>query len=137
MTSLKHIKVFLLFILTLAVGCSGDSKTETPQQPDTELTIDGISDTQWTYISLETNRKVGVSPLNDPKADEEWRNRTDWDIALCGDMIRTNSGTSGIGQGGIVRLDNQTYNQINEVPTIPLDIDRIDSEDLHIEELPG
>lgn len=114
---------FLLCVLINA-GCVENSDNFSDSDIDTELTIEGISDTHWTYISLENNRVVGTSPLDDPDGDEEWRKRTDWDIALCGDMIKTNSGDSGIGEGGIIRLDNLSYDQLSSPLDITPDIDR-------------
>ncbi|MDE6442941.1 MAG: HmuY family protein [Muribaculaceae bacterium] len=118
--------IYPLFAISLLLfaGCAGNSSPE-EEAPDMELTVEGISDTHWTYISLETNRKVGVSPLDDPEGDEEWRNRTDWDIALCGDMIKTNSGASGAGDGGITRLDDTPYDQVTSASGVTLDTDRV------------
>ena len=118
-----NLVLFLLCVLINA-GCGGNSDNFPDSDIDTELTIEGISDTHWTYISLENNRVVGTSPLDDPDGDEEWRKRTDWDIALCGDMIKTNSGDSGIGEGGIIRLDNLSYDQLSSPLDITPDIDR-------------
>ena len=44
--------------------------------------------------------------------DEEWKNRTDWDIAICGKYVRTNSGTSGNGQGGLIKVEGMSYESI-------------------------
>ena len=118
-----NLVLFLLCVLINA-GCGGNSDNFPDSDIDTELTSEGISDTHWTYISLENNRVVGTSPLDDPDGDEEWRKRTDWDIALCGDMIKTNSGDSGIGEGGIIRLDNLSYDQLSSPLDITPDIDR-------------
>ena len=34
-------------------------------------------------------------------ADAAWAHRDDWDIAVCDSLIRTNGGTSGMGQGAL------------------------------------
>lgn len=41
--------------------------------------------------------------------------RKDWDIALCGELIRTNSGTSGVGEGGIIAID-EDYESVAIAP---------------------
>lgn len=74
-----------------------------------------VSDDQWSYISLETGKVIGTSTLGDAEADAQWKSRTDWDIAVCGDMIRTNSGTSGDGKGGIA-LSPSAYDALDEAP---------------------
>ena len=56
---------------------------------------------QWTYISLTEGRVVGSCALTDSAAQHQWALRTDWDLAICDGMIRTNGGDSGVGQGAI------------------------------------
>ena len=56
---------------------------------------------RWTYVSLSAHEVVGSSSLGDTHEDALWMLRTDWDIAFCNGMIRTNSGSSGKGKGGI------------------------------------
>lgn len=51
----------------------------------------------------------------------EQTNRTDWDLAICGYHIRTNSGTSGIGKGGAYDLGYSNYKhwqKVSDLPTI-------------------
>lgn len=52
-------------------------------------------------VSLSAREVVGSSSLGDAREDALWMLRTDWDIAFCNGMIRTNSGSSGKGKGGI------------------------------------
>ncbi len=132
MKSLKYFSATAVIAMCAVVcACSSDSDSDgrEPGPVDTELTISGISDTHWTYISLETNSVTGTSPLDDTDADARWADRTDWDLAICGDMIRTNSGTSGKGNGGIRRLDNKTYDEITAGDVTALDEDRPQSPD--------
>ena len=82
----------LLLLLAGTMACSQEGM-EAGAQAATETYT--VSDTCWTYLSLETGRVVGTALLGDEQAEAEWRQRTDWDIALCGDLLRTNSGTSG------------------------------------------
>lgn len=55
---------------------------------------------QWTYVSLVQSRVVGTCALSDTLAQQQWAARTDWDLAICNGMLRTNGGASGKGQGG-------------------------------------
>ena len=64
------------------------------------LTIPNVPG-QWTYVSLTKGCVVGTCALNDSAAQRQWARRTDWDMAVCNGMIRTNGGDSGLGQGAI------------------------------------
>jgi hypothetical protein len=48
----------------------------------------------------------------------EWRKRTDWDLAFHRQNIKTNSGVSGDGQGGILKYPQATFDfdAVNEAP---------------------
>ncbi|MCM1021196.1 MAG: HmuY family protein [Muribaculum sp.] len=127
---MKHLLYIIVALLALSsISCSSDDNNDNGNNippTDTELTITGLSDNQWTYISLSKNAIVGTSPLDDAKTDAEWAERLDWDIAICGDLMRTNSGTSGHGKGGLRRLDGVDYNNITD-KDIPVDTDRPNS----------
>jgi len=75
---------------------------------------DGVDDGKKTSPVGKTG-DVGTSAIGDSSADSEWRQRTDWDIAVCGDLIRTNGGMSGTGNGGI-QVVSDDYNQLQNVP---------------------
>ncbi len=115
-------KLSILFFLILLISCN---KAD-PEMKDEEqfLTITDFSTTRWTYIDLEDGHVVGTSDVNSEQEDELWRTRTDWDIAICGNDIRTNSGTSGMGEGGIVELEQNTYDTILSPWSGPFEIDQ-------------
>lgn len=92
--------------------------------------FEGVNDSTWVYYSLEKGGVVGNSKLLSKEEDELWANRLDWDFAICGDMIRTNSGTSGKGDGGLIFSD-EDYNTIFEAP---IDGYAVDSNDVIIKE---
>lgn len=122
--------LWLATAATLLTACAGDDGTDAaPGTADTEITVEGLTDDAWTYISLETGATVGRSAKDDPEADALWAARTDWDVAVCGDMIRTNSGTSGQGQGGLRRLDGRTYDDVTAADAATVDADRPASPD--------
>ncbi len=112
----------LLLASILLAGCENEQRTA-ELSTDQELTIKGISDEYWTYISLERNVVVGTSKFDSPEEDQEWRERLDWDIAICGDKIRTNSGESGNGQGGLTYLEDYLYEEITGATPLQFDID--------------
>ena len=90
----------MLLPALLAAACDDDAtRHDTPQVR--ELTVPDLPD-QWTYLSLHTGEVLGTCALADTLAQLQWAARTDWDLALCNGMIRTNSGASGMGNGGLL-----------------------------------
>jgi hypothetical protein len=59
--------------------------------------INGADTHPWVYVSLKTGEKVTVSDL-------DALHSLDWDIAFKRFIIRTNSGDSGPGKGGAIRI---------------------------------
>ena len=89
-------------MLTLSLtSCSDDGDDGGGVRPGTEVQSEVIDNntSQWTYYSLENNKVIGTSVFGDSVSDRSWSERTDWDIAFCGTLIRTNGGDSGKGQG--------------------------------------
>lgn len=109
----------IISLAALASACSGDSPGGDPDRigkgKETVAAPLQNSDGTWTYYSLEQNRQVGTSAFGDSIADGQWAARTDWDIAVCGDLLRTNGGASGSGQGGIIESDDD-YSAITSAP---------------------
>lgn len=89
---------------------------KTPARVVTGTVTISVTDSTWTYFSLESGAVVGQSALSDKSADVQWSARKDWDFALCGDMLRTNSGTSGIGQGGVQAVTRLNFNALETAP---------------------
>lgn len=101
----------LPIMMLLLAGCATEDAVGCVAQ-DVSLTVDDVPN-RWTYVSLSGHEVVGSSSLGDTHEDALWMLRTDWDIAFCNGMIRTNSGSSGKGKGGIT--------------WIPVDYDDIDN----------
>lgn len=97
----SKLKNMTIAALALALAACSDSSGNTTSGTECVMSVLLHPDT-WTYISLGDGKTVGTSDLGDDEADRSWHDRTDWDIALCNGIIRTNSGTSGRGQGGIM-----------------------------------
>ncbi|MDY3980018.1 MAG: HmuY family protein [Tidjanibacter sp.] len=121
----KQITGFLiLIVIVLAVASCSSERRPMPQSG--EVTITGLGDDHWTYFSFETGETVGTSPLSSAADDAGWAERTDWDIAICGEMIRTNGGTSGAGRGGILRNETTNFFNLTEAPTEGYTVDTDD-----------
>lgn len=96
----KISKVFIWAISLLAIASCSDGGENSVSTANV-MSVSILPDT-WTYISLSDGKTVGTSDLGDIDAEKSWQKRTDWDVALCNGAIRTNSGTSGAGKGGIM-----------------------------------
>ncbi len=124
---MKAIHIFPAIILVCVAAlssCSSDSPNTDGIKKGKENTSTSISNSndKWVYYSLEQNKQVGVSSFGDSIADGKWASRTDWDIAICGDLIRTNSGASGIGLGGI-QESKEDYSTLKQAPASGYDTD--------------
>lgn len=107
-------KVLLLFIVIMTTACNKNNLSDTKSDIDRKeentssknksikdgekllylkksITIDATDFQQWVYFSFETGK---VITSDNPKED------TSWDLAFRRTFTRTNSGTSGKGQGG-------------------------------------
>lgn len=117
---MKANNIFLFAILSLLVlvsACSSDSPESGGVKKGKENVATPIANdnSKWTYYSLENNKLVGTSNFSDSIADKQWAARDDWDIAVCGDLIRTNGGDSGAGQGGIQEA-SEDYSTLKKAP---------------------
>ena len=113
----KHIIFSLLAALVLLASCSDGADNSASGQivgKSGEMNVTANNGV-WTYYSIEQNKVMGTSVFGDSTADSQWKQRTDWDIAICGDLIRTNSGTSGTGNGGL-QVVPQGYNELENAP---------------------
>ena len=106
-------KVFLSLVfgaLTLA-SCSRDDNNEvTPNVTDNskEATVDASASGTWKYFSFEKGTEVTVT---DPEND------LTWDIAFQRYYIKTNSGVSGNGNGGVFKTDSKEFSALKQAPT--------------------
>lgn len=111
----KYILTFAASLVLMA-SCSDDSPSgdKIIKQPQ-QVSISS-DDEHWTYYSLESSKLVGTSEFGDSIADKQWASRTDWDIAISGDLIRTNGGASGNAGGGIQEIAGD-YDALAAPPT--------------------
>ena len=73
----------------------------------------------WLYFNLRTGEVFNRTMPNRDISEGDQKERTDWDLAFCGYRLRTNSGTSGIGQGGAIDLGYGTYDKWTSVSQLP------------------
>lgn len=103
----------------LAIALSGCSREPGQTRVDSGndgIVIDGLGDDHWTYFSLKDSKVVGTSEFGSDDEDLAWAGRDDWDIAVCGEFLRTNSGTSGHAGGGIQQNTLTDYYNLTEAP---------------------
>lgn len=119
-TKMKTSKiVFNILAVVMAVClCTACKHSSGGPEPavESELTINGLSDSVWVYFSVSKGDVVGTSTFLSESEDAEWANRKDWDFAICGDYIKTNSGASGNGRGGILRDSEHNFQTLTEAP---------------------
>lgn len=90
---------------------------------------DCSSYTDWHFFSFDDGKVIGSCDAEDKEAYQTWYNRTDWDLAFHRQNIKTNSGLSGIGRGGIqeYKQDVLDFDAATEAPTEGYAIDVADS----------
>ena len=106
----KTFSIYLAVIslIFLVVGCEKDKDDPDPTPGiGKELVIDASSKTNWVYFSFSIGDTLTV---NDPG------NSLEWDIGLKRYRFKTNSGTSGSGQGGAVNMGKVSFNSVIEAP---------------------
>ena len=90
-------------------------------QIDTTIVFDASSYNEWVYFSFEQSSIISI---------ENPDNSLDWDLALKRKHMKTNSGLSGIGNGGAYVDSSQVWidewENINSLPNnLVLEVDTI------------
>jgi len=63
----------------------------------------------WHFFSFAEGAVIGACDAKDSVAYEAWSKRTDWDLAFHRQNVKTNSGASGIGLGGLLKYPQETF----------------------------
>ena len=100
---------FLLLLLVFTSSCKDKDADSELQLFNNELIIT-LEPGKWVYYSISDSIVRGKSDIGSEEQDMEWKDRLDWDIALSEYGIRTNSGTSGRGNGGLSIISDSVYN---------------------------
>jgi len=116
-----YIALCTLLLSVMIVSCreKGDTVHE-PVPVKRELTLT-LEPGKWIYYNISDSTVMGSSDIGDAEQDAEWRDRIDWDIALSESGIRTNSGTSGRGNGGLALITDSIYDLKKESSLMRLD----------------
>ena len=114
----------LLLWCCLAVGCAEydalpfDGKT----LPRKSGYSTGVTN-DWVYFNLRTGDIFNKYKVNGDIKEGQQLERLDWDLAFCGYVMRTNSGTSGHGQGAAADLGYGNYSSWTSVSQLPADLE--------------
>lgn len=119
---LKFIVPALLAGLVAFTSCSKEDKKEEKKDPyeglrnlnvpvgqEREIKYLDASNNEGKYVYFSFNK--GVVEVTDPMTSN------DWDIAFNRYHVKTNSGTSGKGQGGAVRTEEKDFAALKTTPT--------------------
>jgi hypothetical protein len=92
--------------------------------------LDCSSYAKWHFFSLSKGEIIGSCDAGNESDYEAWRNRTDWDLAFHRQDVKTNSGASGNGKGGMLTYDfNGTPFDFDAVKDAPKDGYQTDVQD--------
>ncbi len=114
---MKIYKIILSFLIVGGLCCSCNRGGGHEPAVTSEVTIHGLEEGRWVYFSIKDGTTVGSSKFLSDEEDAEWAGRTDWDFAICGNYLKTNSGTSGKGSGGIQRDSEHNCQTLTEAPS--------------------
>ena len=95
--------MMIIVALTIFSACDKDDNNDSEKLEAVTVLVDATSYTDWVYYSFSENTEVVVT---DPATS------TNWDIGLMRNLFRTNSGSSGNGDGGALDagvVDFDTY----------------------------
>lgn len=112
---MKKVKILSL-ILAASLCCACIHNESKEPVIEAEVTIHELDNGKWLYFSIKNGETVGTSTFLSDEEDKLWAARSDWDFAICGDYIKTNSGTSGNGKGGILRDETHNFQTLKEAP---------------------
>ena len=105
------IRLFLAAVLIMtAVSCRDNGEDRDPVKVNRRVSFT-LEPGKWIYYSISDSCIVGKSDVGNTADDEEWKGRTDWDIALSESGIRTNGGTSGSGKGGLAVMSDSGFEE--------------------------
>jgi hypothetical protein len=107
---MKNLELSLITFLFSAIFFSACKEDDNTIQIQKTFVVDATSQTKWTYFSFTSADTINiVNPLVS----------TDWDLAFKGTCIRTNSGKSGIGQGGAFNANLKDESGFSSLSLVP------------------
>jgi hypothetical protein len=125
---MKNRKTLLnLFVIALLLGIVVSCEKDDDGPASTEnktLSLYTNDYTIWHYFSFEADSVIGTGSADPTDSDDaSWKQRTDWDIAFQRYTIRTNSGVSGTGEGGMLEASETDFNLVLEAPSTGYTVD--------------
>jgi len=113
-------KLILMLAVVAATFTSCDKKSNEREINPTvgQVQLDATSRTTWHYYSFAQAKVIGTGETTD---DAAWAARKDWDMAICRFKVRTNSGDSGVGLGGLyshtkIEVDKEGKETVVNIP---------------------
>ncbi|MDR1681876.1 MAG: HmuY family protein [Candidatus Symbiothrix sp.] len=122
---------FALLSAGFLSSCDNKDDLFKKTEPQEGLAIlDCTSYTQWNFFSFAQGEIIGSCDAGNEADSETWRIRTDWDLAFHRQDVKTNSGKSGTGKGGILEYNfkGQAFD-FDAVKTAPKDGYQTDIQD--------
>ena len=108
----------LIVILFIFIGCEDDTYYDencSEGIEGIEEVIEATSYTNWIYMIVTDTALIELE-----MTEEQAQNSLDWDLAMMRNHFRTNSGTSGPGDGGASMLNDtwscEIFNEFSFVP---------------------
>ena len=131
----KRIILGLMIIALFAgllISCDDDDNEDLPQAAAyNTLSLYTKDYTLWHYFSFEADSVIATGSADPEDGDDaEWKQRTDWDLAFHYKDLRTNSGFSGIGEGGMLEASKTDFDSVLVAPTSGYTVD--DSLDIRL-----
>ena len=102
--------LFIIGIITFFFGCKNDNNEDHSNLSEKTFVTNASDQNKWVYFSFESGDTLKVAdPLNSVA----------WDLAFKGTNLRTNSGKSGIGQGGAYYTNMQNQSDFSSLASVP------------------
>jgi hypothetical protein len=125
----------MVIICTVCLSSCGDDKDDLfkkKNEPKEGIAVlDCSSYQQWNFFSFAQGSLIGTCDAGNEADYEAWSKRADWDLAFHRQDVKTNSGASGVGKGGILEYNFNgqafDFDAVKEVPETGYQADEQDS----------
>lgn len=116
---------FLAIALMSGIFMSCEKEKDEPAVTENKtLSLYTKEYTLWHYFSFSEDKVIGTGSADPADSDDAaWKQRADWDIAFHYKDIRTNSGKSGTGQGGMLEAAETSFANVLEAPSSGYTVD--------------
>lgn len=87
----------------------------------------------WIYLNITEGKMLNAKEFSGDMTEAERFGRLDWDLGFCGKHLRTNSGTSGRGDGGAIDMGTIEYEKLTSVGQLPSEAVWVEDDDKTVE----